>query len=174
LPALLACMPPPVLRSALVPDAYLPSHVGAPLGDGEIRISGEAGGAMTKQQVHASPEVSGVFEAPGVYLPRLHVGGSVYANVATTGADRLEMGGQLHYSSYGWSEGNVNGVAPLVNSDHLVWGGGGARFDHEFGEGAFLGGTLQVDLAVIHESTWVNGSYTGDTSESFLLPSLYG
>src|SRR2546426_5109741 len=127
---LLACAPPPVLRSALVPDAYLPSHVGAPLGDGEIRISGEASGTVNRQEVHASPEFSGTFEAPGVFLPRLHVGGSVYASVSHTGADHLELGGQLHYASYRWSEPNVTGVMPLPDgaSKHLVWGGGGGRF----------------------------------------------
>ena len=173
-----ACSPPPVRRSAFVPDAYLPSQIGAPMDRGEVRITGEVGGAPAGNPQEAITPIEGAYgDAPGIYIPRLHVGGS-FGSVVTfgsSGADKLELGGQLHYSDYRWARANVTHVPafPDSMSKDLFRGGTGLRYTHEFQSHLFLGVGTQFDLAVINEAIYVSGKFLQADQEVFLLPAVY-
>jgi hypothetical protein len=172
------------VRSAVVPDGYLPSRVGSPLERSELRVAFESGASL---EAPAQPPPPATRYQQGAFIPRFHVGASVAGNVFTSAdrEERLEIGGQLRLASSLWSQPNVAGLSLFpAGSDTgsaltAVWGGAEIRYDHLDPSGLFVGGTLQLDLALVPEVVWYTPpwSYAPDQYDSqgdfFFLPAAF-
>ena len=125
-----ACAPNTVIRrTAFIPAPTAPARTGLPLEKGAIRFEGFANGINMGDTIYDgdwliedSPQVGD----PGVLIPDLHLGASLYFGLPKG----LELGFQLGYAAMDWSHRNATGVLPFPDDQQrdLFSGGLGARF----------------------------------------------
>ncbi len=136
--ALSACAPTtPIRRSALTPGPSIPSRVGMPLEPREVRVSGEVNPVRLMPHENPLPRTGD----PGVFVPRIQVGGSVYGAPIRG----LELGAQLRYTHLSWADPSAIGVLPFPDDDeHLLVGGVGLRGNLRFSDD--LTGSIMMEL----------------------------
>lgn len=154
----------PIRRSALIPNAYVPSRIGRPLDKGELRVTFEVNtlrlGGPT-WGVDGKILVANVGD-PGLLIPRLNIGASLYLGVVAG----LEIGGQFRYASYNWASANVAGVLPFpyFAKRDIFMGGPGFRYNVRLPYRMSLSFLTELNVGGIPQSTFICKS--GQTCDS--------
>ncbi|MCA9519801.1 MAG: hypothetical protein KC609_02460 [Myxococcales bacterium] len=164
----------PIRRTALIPNAYIPSRIGRPLDQGELRATFEVNtlrlGGPTSS-VDGRILVASVGD-PGLLIPRLNIGASLYLGVF----GGLEIGGQFRYASYNWAQANTVGVLPFpyFAKRDIFMGGAGLRYNLRLPLRMSLSFLTELNVAGIPQSTFVcksgqvcdSGYYIPDGSDT--------
>jgi hypothetical protein len=137
----------PVRRTALVPTAYVPTRSGAPLEAHETSLSGEIS-SVTSPQL-SNPDLGD----PGLLVPDLQVGGSVYHGFTSW----LELGVQARYASYHWTTPNIEGVLPFPTerAPDIFMYGLGARLNKKIANTrTTLSAMAELNVATIYQARY--------------------
>jgi len=149
-----------VKRTALIPAAYLPARTGAPLGDMEVRIQGEANPVRLSDgsdPVSTDSYNTVYMGEAGVLIPQAQIGGSVYFAPIRY----IELGGQFYWASYRWTRANNAGVLNLPKEHKRdVWIGGlGLRGNIPITSiDLTISLMLQIDITRIPEAEFLDAS----------------
>ncbi|HOI10516.1 MAG TPA: hypothetical protein PK313_08595 [Myxococcota bacterium] len=149
-----------VRRTALVPAPYLPSRIGEPLDDMEVRVQGEAnpvrlsdGNDPIAMRIHDTT----YFGMTGMLIPQAHIGASLYFAPIR----HLEIGGQFRWASYRWARANKAGVLgfPAERQRDLWQGGLGLRGNIPIRRiDLTISPILQMDFVQVPEAEFVRPS----------------
>jgi hypothetical protein len=157
----------PVRRTALVPTAYAPTRGGAPLVRGQTSLSGEISKVESPQL--SEPEVGD----PGLLIPDLYMGGSLYHGVTHW----LELGIQMRFSSFDWATPNIEGVLPFPTGrePNLLMYGAGFRLNNQISDTrTTLSAIVEFNGAMIYQTRFscrdsnCNTENSADLSDSSL------
>ncbi len=162
-------------RTAFGGGPYVPSRSGAPLEGGDFRLTGEVNSLLL-----SGPETRASCEddSPGLWIPKLQLGGSVFA----AAFDWLELGLLGRFTRLGWAEKCNDCVEEFSdqNRSEVVWSAGvSARYNQRFSDLVFVSAILELGLGTIYEE--INGKVETDFVPHFglfvqggaqILPSL--
>ena len=152
---------------------------------GEVRIAGHVTTNTAGAMVHGDTRVGD----PGVFVPDLQLGGSLYVAVS----DSVQLGAQVSYAHLSWAHPNVVGVLdfPDGSDEHVLFGGAGVRVDLLEPFGRFQVSLIgELNLGDVPQAVYLCSTCDGDThhvstseardlyrffrydSEMFMLPNV--
>ncbi|MCC7382961.1 MAG: hypothetical protein IT384_14075 [Deltaproteobacteria bacterium] len=185
-----ACAPAtPIRRSALVPASAPPARLGVPLSAGQTQLTGDVGPIRDPYPISIAPfSPAPTFDFtprvgdPGLLVPTVTLGASAYHAVSR----HLELGGQIRYAHYSWSEPTAIGVLPIPEGQgaFVLYGGPGLRLNVPIADLPLtFSSLLELNLAHLSEAHFfcapcsaepprVEYRFDGMTDTTWLLPKV--